>query len=375
MNVKAKTILNSRGEETIQVIVNNFRASAPSGKSTSKKEVKPFKKAVEQEVSYINKFLAKKLKNIEIKKFEDLRLIEKLTKNLGGNSVIALGFAIVKAFNLLKPRSIPRPLGNVIGGGAHFNGKSTDFQEFLVLTKADSFLKSASINLAIHKLMHQELKRYKQFKEEKNDENAWVIDLSNIEVLEILKKVADKVRKETKADVKLGLDIAANNLYKNNHYCYNNFSKYEKKKKLTRKQQIDFIAKLIKDYDLYYIEDPLQENDGKGFRILKKKTKALIIGDDLTATNMKYLRKNKSNINGIIVKPNQIGSLIETKKVVDFANKNKIIPIMSHRSGETLDDSISYLASSFRVPIIKCGVTGKERLAKIRALIHIEKNL
>jgi len=375
MNIKAKAIFNSRGEKTIQVIVNNVRASAPSGKSRSKKEVKPFKKSVEQEVSYINKVLAKKLENIKINNFEDLRLIEKLTRNLGGNSVIALEFAIAKAFNLLKPKSIPGPLGNIIGGGAHFNGKSTDFQEFLVLTKADSFLRSASINQAIHKLMHQELKKYKQFKDEKNDENAWVVDLSNIEVLELLKKVVDRVKKESKADIKLGLDIAANTIYKNGHYVYNNFSKHEKKKKLTRRQQIDFIIKLIKDYNIYYVEDPLQEDDGKGFRIIKKKTKALVVGDDLTSTNLKYLKRNKNNISGIIVKPNQIGSLIQMKDVIDFANKNKITPIISHRSGETSDDTISYLASSFKVPIIKCGVTGKERLAKIRALIHIEKIL
>ena len=223
--------------------------------------------------------------------------------------------------------------------------------------------------------MHEELKKYKQFKDEKNDENAWVIDLSNIEVLSLLKKVVDKVKKAAKVDIRIGLDVAANSFYKNGYYYYRNFSKDIKNKKLTRKQQVEFIAKLIKDYNLYYIEDPLNENDGKGFRTIKKKTNALIVGDDLTSTNLKYLKKNKFNINGIIIKPNQIGSLIKMKEAVDYAKKNKITPIMSHRSGETLDNSISYLASSFNIPIIKCGITGRERLAKIKELIHLEKVL
>ena len=375
MNIKARTILNSRGEKTIQVFVNGFAGSAPSGKSTSRKEVKPFKKSAEKEASWINNVLAKKLKNIEIRKFEDLEKIESLIRNLGGNSVVALEFALIKAFKLARPRSIPRPLGNVVGGGAHFKGKSTDFQEFLVLTRAESFLRSASINQAVYKLMHEELKKYKQFKDEKNDENAWVIDLSNIEVLDLLRKVVDKVKKAAKVDIRIGLDVAANSFYKNGYYYYRNFSKDIKNKKLTRKQQVEFIAKLIKDYNLYYIEDPLNENDGKGFRTIKKKTNALVVGDDLTSTNLKYLKKNKFNINGIIIKPNQIGSLIKMKEAVDYAKKNKITPIMSHRSGETLDNSISYLASSFNIPIIKCGITGRERLAKIKELIHLEKVL
>ncbi len=135
-----------------------------------------------------------------------------------------------------------------------------------------------------------------------------------------------------------------------------------------------FVLQLIKDYNLAYVEDAFEENDFASFYRLKRwvKNKSLICGDDLISTNLKRLRKGRNSVNSVIIKPNQIGSLIETKNVVDFAKKNKIVPVISHRGGETMDATIAHLAVGWEIPIIKCGIYGKERVAKIKELIKIE---
>lgn len=357
MKIKARKILNSRGEDSVEISVNGFRASAPSGKSRGKKEAKPFLRSVKEEVNYVNKVLSDKLKNIEIKKFDDLIKIENLTKKVGANTRVALEFAIIKnkgGYKFLGGKKIPLPLGNVVGGGLHSKNKSTEFQEFLILPKVKRFRDAARINLDIYNKLKKKFKKYQI-----NDEGALSVDISNEDALELLSEFKN---------IRIGIDVAANSFYKNGYYVYKN-------KKRTRQEQINYILKLIEKFNLYYVEDPLQENDGKGFRILKEKSNCLICGDDLISTNLKLLKKNLKNVNAVIVKPNQIGSLIEVKKVIDLAKKNKIVPIMSHRSGETLDNTISHLAVGFNTPIIKCGVTKKERLAKINELIKIEKKL
>lgn len=357
MKVKAKKILNSRKEATIEISVDGFKASAPSGKSRSKKEAKPFLKSVDKEIKYVNNILNKKLENIKIKKFDDLIKIENLMKNVGANTKVALEFAIIKSrggYKFLKGKKIPLPLSNVIGGGVHSSCGATEFQEFLILPKTKRFSEAVKINLDVYNKLKKKLKGYKL-----NDENALSLDISNEEALELLSKFKK---------VKLGIDVAANSLYRKGCYVYKN-------KKRNRREQIDYILKLINEYNLFYVEDPLQENDGKGFKILKEKTKCLICGDDLTATNLSLLRKNLNNINAIIIKPNQVGSLIQVKKVIELAKKKNIITIMSHRSGETLDNTISHLAVGFGTPIIKTGVVGKERISKIHELVRIEREI
>ena len=191
-----------------------------------------------------------------------------------------------------------------------------------------------------------------------------------------MKKVQDIIKNRYKKQIGIGIDVASSSFYKNN-YNYKNL-----KRKLNHKKQTDYINRLIRDYDLFYIEDPLNENDFSGFRSLLKKTKkisknCLIVGDDLTTTNPERLKKaikNKS-INAIIVKPNQIGSLIKFKEVIDIAKKFKIKTIISHRSGETLDNTISDLAIAWNCDFIKTGIYGRERKAKLDRLVEIEEKL
>ena len=141
--------------------------------------------------------------------------------------------------------------------------------------------------------------------------------------------------------------------------------------------QSEFILNLAKKYNLFYIEDPLHEDDFENFSKLTKKAKSLVVGDDLTATQPDRLNKaiEKKSVNAVIVKPNQNGSLLDTKRFVDLANKNSITPIISHRSGETADSTIADLAVAWNIPFIKTGILGRERFAKLNKLIKIEREI
>ena len=146
----------------------------------------------------------------------------------------------------------------------------------------------------------------------------------------------------------------------------------------TEEEQIDYLSNLIKNFNIFYIEDPFDEEDFESFaKLLKKFPNSLIVGDDLTTTNTKRLEKaiKMKSINAVIIKPNQIGFLLEVKEVCELAKKNNIKIIFSHRSGETNETILADLAFGFGADFFKCGITGKERVSKIKRLIEIEKKL
>ena len=202
-----------------------------------------------------------------------------------------------------------------------------------------------------------------KFKGERNDEDAWNTSLNEKEVFDLLKKL----------EIHLGVDVAASSFFKRKKYHYEN-----PKLDRTIEEQFDYISNLIKNYGLFYIEDPFEEEDFESFaKLLKKFPDSLIVGDDLTATNPKLLDKaiKMKSINAIIVKPNQIGSLIKVKEVCELAKKNNIKIVFSHRSGETKENILADLAFGFQADFFKCGISGKEREVKIKRLIEIEKSL
>ena len=148
--------------------------------------------------------------------------------------------------------------------------------------------------------------------------------------------------------------------------------------KRNKKEQLTYVSNLISNFNLFYIEDPFEEEDFESFsELLKKFPNSLIVGDDLVTTSYKRLEKaiKMKSINALIVKPNQIGSLIEVKKVCELAKKNNIKIIFSHRSGETEESILADLAFGFGADFLKCGITGKGREIKIKRLIEIEKSL
>lgn len=392
-------IKNSRGEKSIQIEIityeGRFLVSAPSGKSKGKNEVVSYNsKGIDQSMKMLKVFCSKlKHKNFIIKKVDDLKQITELMYrfearfgNFGGNVNYVIEGAFLKAAasdngkelwefinddinDGLKPK-MPMPVGNCIGGGLHsenIKGKKPDFQEFLLIPNEKTFSRAVTVNLRAYGFARKLLKSKKR-----NDENAWMTDKSNEEVLEILKLIAKRYK------LKIGLDIAASTFYSKGYYRYKN-------KDLIRDKvdQSDYLERLTKKFGIFYLEDGMQEEDFSGFkevldRVLKaKKSKTLIIGDDLTTTNLKLVRRavESKSINALIIKPNQIGSILEVKKVVEFCKKNNIIMIFSHRSGETMDDILADYCIGFGGQFIKTGIYGRERLIKLKRVMDIEKSL
>ena len=364
--MEVNKIKNSRNEETIEVVYKGVKGSAPGGKSKGIYEVKDFNSDIDSEINSL-KESSEKLENLEMNSFEDFKKVQIYDSNIGSTARIALEFAMFQCkggYKFLEGRKLPRPLGNIIGGGLHKQNSTLEFQEFLIIPeKAKTFKESAEINIKFHKFIQEKLHKLdKNFKDDKTDEGAWSPGLTNEEVLNLLKKYSSKFK------CRIGVDIAASSFFKDNLYKY-------KDKQLTKDEQIDYVNSLIKKYDLYYVEDPLHQDDFSGFSYINKK--ALIVGDDLIATNIERLKRGLHihAVNAFIVKPNQIGSLYKVKEIVDFAKQNNIVPIISHRSGETMDTTISHLSVSMEIPIIKTGIFGKEREAKINELIRIENEI
>jgi len=398
-NIKAKKVDNSKREKTIKIIVKTsngkYEASAPSGTSKSEKAVMDFpKEGVDYSIRFVNKKLKNDLKNLEINSFEELEKVENIIKkydntpkfeNVGGNTVIALEFALLKAlakgqvwkFLNPHPKQIPRPVGNCIGGGKHIKKKVGDFQEYLLLSlDARNFDNAINVNYEIYEDIKKELKnKDKSFDYEMTSEGAWAPNLSVDEILDILNNSIHKI--ETNFKIQVGVDVAAQSFFKGGFYWYRNFSRKEKEKKLSRNDQIKFVIDLVNKYDVCYLEDPLEDYDSKGYEEIRKKIghKCLVVGDDLIATNPDILKNNLKSINAVIVKPNQIGSLLKVKELISLAKKNNIVCIMSHRSGETTDTIISHLAVGFDCELIKAGIYGKERIVKYNELKKIEKEI
>ncbi len=350
-----RKIFNSRGEETMETTIFSGDkigvGSAPSGASTGSKEAKLL--SLDEGIKNFNKIKNKFVGEFSQEEF-DLLLMNNL-KNIGSNLTTALSFAF---FNLTKEDYLkevsgefPIPLGNVIGGGVH-HGK-TDIQEILLLpSKAKNIFEAIETNFKIWSKIRE---KYKSEYLGVNDEGALVMNFGNEEALEKVSEIAKEY------NVKLGIDLAASELFSKGKYNYKN-------KKLRKEEQIDLIANWIKDYKLYFVEDPFEENDFFGFKELTKKfkNKCLICGDDLFATQVKRL--NSELANSVIIKPNQVGTVTGALNCIEKAKKLGMAPVLSHRSGETCDSTISYL--SLLTKIAKFGIS-QIRIAKLNEFIRL----
>lgn len=397
-----RTILNSRKEKTTEVFIKChhglFSASAPSGKSKGKNEVADYnERGIDWSVKLTNKFLsALTNRNIPIKEIDDLKEVEKIIKDfeksygiIGGNVVYAIEVALMKSaakenrkdlwrfvYDSMDYKEIkmPMPVGNCIGGGLHSRGvknKRPDFQEFELIPQEKTFSRAVTKNVHAYLYAKKLLKKmHKKWKIKTNDETALETNLTNEEVLKLLSTVAEKY------NLRIGLDVAASSFVnEKNYYNYKN-----KELIRDRLEQIDYMRILAQRYNLLYLEDPLAEEDFSGFqellsKIHGKKLDTLIVGDDLTTTNLRRVERaaHSKSINAMIVKPNQIGSFVEVKKVIEFCKKNNIKTIFSHRSGETMDDALGDFAVGFQADFVKTGLYGPERLIKLRRIIEIEK--
>jgi len=389
--VSAKSILDSRCERTIFVSIKttsgkSFSASSPSGKSKGKHEAKSYVKSIEGDIKKIEQ-LGEYFSEEIIESFDDLKRIEDIVdRQIGANTLFALESAVLKAlaeeqkkevWELINPdeKNFPKLVGNCIGGGKHSNAeKKPDFQEFLLIPDTNSVLQAYHGNRDAKVDAEIILKNVdKKFENKKNDENAWITSFDDKRVLEVMKDLKDNSWDSKKLYLSLGVDVAASGFYKRKKYDYKN-----PMLKRDEKEQFGYLSNLISNFNLFYIEDPFDEEDFENFaKLLKKFPDRLIVGDDLIVTNPKRLKKaiEMKSVNAIIVKPNQVGSLIKMREVCEMAKKNDIKLVFSHRSGETEETILADLAFGFGADFFKCGIEGDVREKKIERLAEIEKSL
>ena len=389
--ITLRKIIDSRGNPTVEadVITNEGfgRAAAPAGASTGTFEAQAWpKNNVDLGISNAKENVIPSLIGIasnDQETFDETIKDKDGTKklqNVGGNIAVALSLACAKAaadsksiplfehVSKTKSYSIPAPMSNVLGGGAHAIG-GTDIQEYLVTSFDNDVNTAIETNAAVHKEVAKILKeKFPNIALGKGDEGAWVAPLENVEALELVTRAVDNVQKETGVEVRTGLDVAASEFYKNGKYVY-------KEQTLTSEEQVDFMLGLIEEYDLHSVEDPLDQNDFESWASLTDQTDSLIIGDDLYVTNSERLREGieKKSTNSILIKPNQIGTLTDTTKAVEMAKGAEMATVISHRSGETTDTSIAHLGVAFESHAIKTGIMGGERIAKLNELVRISE--
>lgn len=399
-DITARKVFNSRGQETIEIDIITTagfgRAAAPAGASRGKAEAVPYPEGgVDEAIRKVEETIVPELIGMNADKQETIDLLlheidgTKDFRNIGGNTAYALSLATAEAaassygiplFQHLAGSlagKLPYPLGNVLGGGKHALGKAPDIQEFLALPiKANTFSDAAKANVMVHQKVCSLLKKADAtFTGGRGDEGAWAPSTRNEEALEIVAQACKEVSEELGVECRAGLDVAASTLWKPKESCYVYAGEGVKR---DAGEQLDFMLHLIKDYDLIYVEDPFHEEDFEGFRELTKKVKnCLICGDDLFVTNRERLARGitAGAANAIIIKINQVGTLTDAWNATEMAKKARCTLIMSHRSGETTDTHLAHLAVAFYCPIIKVGVVGGERTAKINELIRIEEGL
>jgi enolase len=399
-DITARKTFNSRGEESLEVDITTLagvgRASAPDGASKGRAEVISYPQGkVDQAIEKIADLVAPELIGRSADEQDEIDLllheIDGTTdfRNLGGNTVFAVSLATADAaaasyglplFEYLAgylANELPHPLGNIIGGGKHAYGKTPDIQEFLVLPlEVNSFHEAAKANTLVHKKVGSLLEEVSNgFTWGRGDEGAWAPNIKSEEALEIMSKACNAVSEEFGVECRIGLDVAASSLWRKKEKCYVYVREGVRR---DSGEQMDFVSRLIEDYNLAYVEDPFHEEDFESFAKLMKKTeKCFVCGDDLFVTNTKRLKNGieRSAANSVIIKVNQVGTLTDAWKTTRMAQKARYTPVMSHRSGETTDTHIAHLAIAFHCPIIKTGIIGGTRISKINELIRIEEML
>ena len=402
--IKGRQVFDSRGNPTVEAEIiteNGFRGSSivPSGASTGSYEAfelrdidskKYLGKSVFKALNKVNGEISETLKGLDVneQKEIDKKLIEldgtKQKKRLGANSILAVSIAASKVSakinkkplfkNLGNSKILPLPLMNVINGGAHANN-SLRIQEFMIRPdSAKNFADAIKICfLVIQKLKYLINKR--KLSTTVGDEGGFAPSLSsNEEAIEFIIESIEKAGFKPGIDVSICLDIAANELYKDNKYAVNS-SKY-----ISADKTLNYYIDLVKKYPIKSLEDPFSEDDWKGWSQLTQiaDKNLQIVGDDLFVTNTERLKKgiNQKAANTILIKPNQIGTLSETLEVIKLAHSNNYKTIISHRSGDSEDTFIADLAVATNSSQIKTGsLSRSERVAKYNRLIRIEEEL
>ena len=395
--IKARKVYNSRGEPTVEVDawVSGClgRAAAPAGKSKGGKEVMYYPEGgVDESIRLINGELAEKLVGVDA---SDHRNVDEVLKKfdgtedfrrLGGNAAFAVSLATAIAaanaqgknlyehLKIVDSFRLPYPLGNVIGGGAHAGRGAPDWQEMLVSpVGAGSVEDAVRANFLVHARAGKLLDEFLGgFTLGRGDEGAYAPPVKTEDGLRILKQAADEISDELGFRIRIGVDVAASSLWDpgENAYVYRTEGV-----KLSREDQMARVAEWVDRYELFYVEDPLDENDMDGFSELSKQLrgKTLICGDDLIVTNPRIMSEaaERKAVQAVIIKPNQVGLLTTAMETVRIAHRHGIVPVVSHRSGEPPEGHLAQLAVAWGGKLLKAGVVGGERVAKANELLRI----
>ncbi|WP_415382659.1 phosphopyruvate hydratase [Halosimplex sp. TS25] len=392
-DVRLRRVLDSRGNPTVEADVlteeGGFgRAAAPSGASTGEYEAielpasEAIAKAREDAVPrLVGEVHAGNQREVDAA----LHAADGTDdfSSIGANSAVAISMAAAKAGasvagmplyqhlgGTFRGNSFPIPLGNVVGGGEHA-ADATDIQEFLsVPVGAPSVSEAIFANAAVHQEVHDILID-RDVPSGKGDEGAWAPSIDDGEAFEIMDEATKAVADEVGFEIRFGLDVAAAEMYEDGAYQYSD-------RERSTEEQVEYIADLVREYDLKYVEDPLDEDDYEGFADLTEQVgdRTLVCGDDLFVTNTDRLGDGiqQGAANSILIKPNQIGTLSDAFDAIELAVENAYGHVVSHRSGETEDTTIAHLAVATDAPFIKTGAVGGERTAKLNELIRIEDN-
>jgi enolase len=405
--IVAREILDSRGNPTVEVDVllsNGIvgRAMVPSGASTGVREALELRdkqkryhgKGVQKAIRNVQRHIAPALVGLDPvdqvmidRAMIDIDATENKTK-LGANAILGVSMAVARAaadsVNLpfyrylggANAKDLPVPMMNVLNGGAHADN-NVDVQEFMIVpVGAKSFREALRCGVECYHALKAVLKK-KGLSTAVGDEGGFAPNLrSNREALDALSAGVEKAGYKLGRDVVLALDVAASELYSRGKYTLG----AEKKPVKTRAEMVEMYARWVKDYPIASIEDGMAEDDWKGWAMLTEKLgdRVQIVGDDLFVTNRKILERgiSKGVANSILIKLNQIGSVTETLDTIQTALRAGYTCVVSHRSGETEDSTISDLAVALNLGQIKTGAPCRgERTAKYNQLLRIEEEL
>ena len=409
--IMAREILDSRGNPTVEVDVNlecgvMGRAAVPSGASTGEHEALELRdknpnryggKGTLKAVENVNKVIAPALVGWPVldQRGIDRKMIEldgtSTKSNLGANAILGVSLAVAKAAaNYLEiplyryiggvnTYVMPVPMMNIINGGSHSDAPIA-FQEFMIRpVGAPSFREGlrmgAEVFHSLKKVLHE-----RGLSTAVGDEGGFAPALEGTEdALDSIMAAIRAAGYEPGKDVKIGMDCASSEFYKDGIYDYTIFEG-EKGKKRTADEQIAYLEELIDKYPIDSIEDGMSENDWDGWKKLTERigNRCQLVGDDLFVTNVEFLRKGieMGCANSILIKVNQIGSLSETLDAIEMAHRHGYTTVTSHRSGETEDATIADIAVATNSGQIKTGsLSRSDRMAKYNQLLRIEEEL
>lgn len=399
-DIKAREILDSRGIPTIEVdvILDNDmmgRVSIPSGASTGIYEAVELRdgekryngKGVEKAVKNVVELIKPQLIGKEIgdqQKIDQIMIDLDGTPNkakLGANAILGVSLACLRAAALVegKPlykylgegRNLPRPMMNVINGGAHANN-TLDFQEYLIMPVAKTFKEALRMGAEVFQQLKTILNE-NGFPTSVGDEGGFAPNLKdNREGFSLIMDAINKAGYVAGKDIYLGIDVAASEFYEDGLYNVEGL-------KITSDQLIAYYQELAKDFPIISIEDGMDQTDYEGWKNLTTAMGNIqMVGDDLFVTNKELLEKgiNEGMANSILLKLNQIGSVTETLETIELAKKKGYKTVISHRSGETEDNYIADFAVGLDLGQIKTGsLSRSERIAKYNQLLRIEEEI